>query len=652
MIKRVQALIFKGNKVLTIEGVNEHGRRDYFFPSGNLIQGESAEEAIKRILKQQLNIEAEITISFSKDSFGGIKTFLFDLKELAIDVEADSAGIKLLNDFYRPSAIGWSAIESSSFREAEAQCLKQLLEEAYLKGYNAPWLEDIRRTYYGSKMGRIYLDNLYSRLERYKEDALASKGKKLLALLMALGLGLLFNYFFVWQSIGISGLIFTIAIIAAGKYLIGDKGGKNKFVGYVFLTAALLLAISYSIFNNLSLRALNAIAIPLLLTAYFLVIRYEGAEKLDIAFITGIFKQVFSRAFIGASRIFSFGKELISEKSKLRKDSNTNKILLGLLISIPLLIIILMLLAEADMMFNYYLKNLGNIFGEASLGELIGRSIIISVVAIYMFGFLWSLNYNDFDVEGISIKREAWEPVTIITLISVINIAYFVFTVIQLSYLYGGGMNALPAGFTYAEYARRGFFELILVTLINLMVLTLSISLTKESNRGLGRLLRASYSILIIFTLNMLVSAAYKMNLYEGTYGYTQQRIFVQAIMLLMGIILAIVLAGIWNRKVPILKSAIIAVVLVYVGLNYINVDRVIAKENIQRYHATQKLDINYLKYLSDDAAPELLELLEENNYQLEELKAHMNKRKSQIESTDYKWFQYNYYRNQIKGRS
>ncbi len=649
MKKRVQALIFNGNRLLTIEGINENGRRDCFFPSGELQAGETADEAIKRLLKQQLNIEAEITLSFSRESYGGIKTFLFDMTNAEIALEVDLSGVKLLNSYYNASAIGWSPIETGTFRESEAQALKQLLEEAYLSGYEAPWLKDLRRTYYDSKMGRMYLENIYKKLDRYKADASAGMGIKLKAILIVLGLGLLFNYFFIFKSIGVSGVIYTIAIAASGSYLIKDKMRGNKRLGYIFLIAALLLAISYGIYNNYALRALNVIAIPLLLTAYFLVIRYEGAEMLNIAFISGALKQVSTKSFIGAPRLFRFGKELISEKSKLKKDSNANKILLGLLISIPLLIIVLMLLSEADMMFNYYLKNLGHIFGEVTLGELVGRSIIISLVSIYMFGFLWSLNYNDFNAEGFSMKREAWEPVTIITLITVINIAYLIFTIIQLSYLYGGGINPLPEGFTYAEYARRGFFELILVTLINLMVLVFSIYFTKKGNKALNKLMIGSYSILIIFTFNMLVSAAYKMKLYESAYGYTQQRIFVQAFMLLIGVVLAIVLAGIWHKRVPIFKCVVIATVIVYVGLNFINVDRLIAMGNIQRYHETKKLDINYLRSLSYDAAPEIFKLLEKEPLEFkDELEMHLSLR-GDIASRKHKWYQYNYHRVQMQ---
>ena len=63
------------------------------------------------------------------------------------------------------------------------------------------------------------------------------------------------------------------------------------------------------------------------------------------------------------------------------------------------------------------------------------------------------------------------------------DLIYILFCVIQFSYLFGGTGNNLAPGYTFAEYARKGFFELIVVTIINLSILVGSINFVKKENK-------------------------------------------------------------------------------------------------------------------------------------------------------------------------
>ena len=648
-MSKIQAIIIKGDKVLTVQGVNENGRRDNFFITGEVKEGETPETAVIRELKEQIDLEHEISLMFSKEVSTSIKTFLIDLKDKDIQLNCSVEKIKAANISFNPISLGWTPLSGGGFRDLETQYIKLLLEETYKSNYDAHWIEIIKNTYFHSKIGKVHLDNIYLRHDRRKLDEMAGKANKLTSILIALGLGLLFNYFFVWKSIGISGFIYTIAIIGGTIYGVKKEVCYKKHQGYIFLIPTLLLALSFSIFNNTVLTALNVMVIPFLIVAYLITIRYENVTTINLGFIRNILDRVFNKAFSTLPKFFTFSKEIIEDKVKTKGSTTTKNILKGLIIAIPLLVIILVLLSEADMMFNYYLRNIGNIFAGVSLSERIGRSIIITVVTLYMFSFLWSFRYNELKPSKEAKFKKFWEPVTIITLISVINIAYLIFTLIQFSYLYGGGLNTLPEGFSYAVYARRGFFELILVTLINFVVLLMSISFTKESSSRVNRIANISYSLLIIFTFNMLVSATYKMHLYEKAFGFTQLRIFVQAFMLLIGIILVIVLLGVWKSRTPVFKYAVIATLMIYVGLNYINVDRIIAKENILRYQETNNIDLRYLRTLSYDAAPEITKLLEvEDAWIREEVNLYINNKKASLKSQDYKWYQYNYNRSRL----
>jgi len=100
----------------------------------------------------------------------------------------------------------------------------------------------------------------------------------------------------------------------------------------------------------------------------------------------------------------------------------------------------------------------------------------------------------------------------------------------------------LPSDFTYAEYARRGFFELIAVTLINFSILLSCIGFARKGSKLIDRAVRILYSLLVACTLVMLFSAHFRMSLYEEAYGYTYLRMLTHAFMVFLFVLFLIAL--------------------------------------------------------------------------------------------------------------
>jgi len=223
------------------------------------------------------------------------------------------------------------------------------------------------------------------------------------------------------------------------------------------------------------------------------------------------------------------------------------------------------------------------------------------------------------------------------------NIVYLLFSIVQFSYLYGGDSSLLPSGFTYSEYARKGFFELFAVTIINFTILLSSMKFIKKDNKTISFIANILLTLLVGFTMNMLFSAHYKMSLYEQTYGFTYLRIFVHIFMLMLFLLFIIALVGIWNRKVLINKVLLITVLIMYVALNYINVDKVIAQKNIDIYYKTQKIDVLYLENLSYDATAEIIKLKNDSNIEIySEVNRYLEFTKKELSEDSY-WYEFNY---------
>jgi len=204
--------------------------------------------------------------------------------------------------------------------------------------------------------------------------------------------------------------------------------------------------------------------------------------------------------------------------------------------------------------------------------------------------------------------------------------------------------GSLPTGFTFAECARRGFFELAAVTIVNFIILISCFSFMKKENRKLSVIANSMLTLLILFTINMLWSAHSRLYLYEITYGLTYLRVFVHLFMLLLFVLCLIALVSIWYNKLPFIKTVIVVSIISYTLVNYINIDGFIAKNNINN----EKLNIEYLITLSDEVIPYLIEI--ENNAELNQkdkdlVKDNLQQRDERLNSHN-NWYEFNFSSN------
>ena len=145
-----------------------------------------------------------------------------------------------------------------------------------------------------------------------------------------------------------------------------------------------------------------------------------------------------------------------------------------------------------------------------------------------------------------------------------VNAVYILFCVIQFTYLFGGEevIRSIP-DYTYAEYARRGFSELIVVTVINLSILLIGLHFTKNDGK-LDRLVLALRCLLVLCTVIMLYSAHLRLKLYEEAYGYTYARIFAHTFIGLLFVLFMLTLYKLLAEGIPFAQS------LCYRGVAYL----------------------------------------------------------------------------------
>ena len=430
--------------------------------------------------------------------------------------------------------------------------------------------------------------------------------------ILALVAGIIFDYLFFGKAIGVSYPLF-VAVFYCVFWVASHKQVSFQIdFGWFLFIPILLLSAAFALHSNPVLLARNFVLIPLLLFVQTTRLVY-GYEWSSVRCVSRFMGRLIDHIFGNAPKVFleviSLAK--VAYRIAPEKRKTFRSIFIGLIISAPLLVIVIALLAEADTVFQNVIADIFKLLesiGSIPFAEHVG---VIGIITVLLFGYLAVVLRAE--VEGVPAPVErgtgGWDATIVATVLVTVNAVYILFCGIQFTYLFGGEevIRSIP-DYTYAEYARRGFSELIVVTVINLSILLIGLHVTKNDGK-LDRLVLVLRCLLVLCTVIILYSAHLRLKLYEEAYGYTYARIFAHTFIGLLFVLFMLTLYKFWRREFPLLKAFAIAALLAYTTLNYVNVDAMIARKNIDRYFRTGKIDLDYLQELSYDAIPELTRL-------------------------------------------
>ena len=174
-------------------------------------------------------------------------------------------------------------------------------------------------------------------------------------------------------------------------------------------------------------------------------------------------------------------------------------------------------------------------------------------------------------------------------------------SLVQLTVLFGGSRHVLEtAGLTYAEYARQGFWQLLAVSALALVVLAFAARTARyETTARTGFSCARCSESCARSSMVVVVSAVHRMWTYEQAYGFTELRVFVTTVELWLGSIFVLVaIAGVRLRPTRWLPQAVLATgVIALLSLAVLNPDRFVAERNIDRYYETGRIDVGYLRH-------------------------------------------------------
>ncbi|MEV5556822.1 DUF4153 domain-containing protein [Nonomuraea wenchangensis] len=276
-------------------------------------------------------------------------------------------------------------------------------------------------------------------------------------------------------------------------------------------------------------------------------------------------------------------------------------------ITVVLLLVFGLLFASADAVFASYAERLltAPAWAESVPARIVLFVLFAVLLAAVVLVALRPVNDPVGPERKFAVSRSVW-----LVPLTAVNLLFAVFVAVQITALFGGDTLVLrTAGLTYAEYARQGFFQLVVVSVFVLGIVAVAAGLLRTGRRERW-VLAGLLGVLCGLTMVVLASALHRMSLYTDAYGLSRLRLSVQATVWWLGAVFALVLlagaARLTGRGSGWLPRTIVLVTgLGLVAFALVNPDLRVAATQVE-VRGVANLDSDYLGDLGAEAVPAL----------------------------------------------
>lgn len=315
---------------------------------------------------------------------------------------------------------------------------------------------------------------------------------------------------------------------------------------------------------------------------------------------------LFRRGFGGMGRSARGLREAFRATGAVGKTGGA--VALGLVIAVPLLAVMIPLLMFADAAF----EGLLDLLPDFQLEELFRTAVFGIPLGWVLYARTVALHHAP-NAEEPRKARKGLNHLTVNTVLCAVALLYAVYLLSQLAYFAGGFSGILPEGYTMAQYARRGFFEMAWLCAINLAIIALSIGLVTAKGNA-PRSTRMICLFLGLVTLFLVAAASAKMFLYIGSYGLTRLRVLTEVFMLWLALTTVFVSVWLFRPKLPYMKLVMLTGLLFCAGLMWADVDTQVARYNVRAYQSgrLKTVDTRHLASLNAGAIPYIEELTDD----------------------------------------
>lgn len=405
------------------------------------------------------------------------------------------------------------------------------------------------------------------------------------------------------------GITFPLFVGGTYYYLVFCMKTLNmqlKKDALFYIICSVLLGISTFTTDSAPIQTFNFFGILLLIGSFMVHHTYEDT-KWNFAKYLGTVLYTAISAMVHVIQPFIHLSYFMKNRSK-KPDGKGKYVWYGLLITVPLLLVVLVLLSSADMVFD---RLLDKVFEFGNLVPIDFFGILFLTIFAFFAAYSYLCAVVSKDLREEMVNKRTGEPIVAITFTSVLTFVYVVFCLIQVVYLFMGGMK-IPYGRSYAEYARQGYFQLLFVCLLNLVLVLVCLGRFREH-----KVLKGILTVLSGCTYIMIASSIYRMMLYVKAYCLTFTRVLVLWSLVVLIILLTGVVISIFKPVFPLFRYCMIVVTCSYLCLSFSHQDYWITKYNLTTAHASSSfnMDYDYLHRLSVDKIPAMNAYMNEEDF-------------------------------------
>ncbi len=422
----------------------------------------------------------------------------------------------------------------------------------------------------------------------------------------ALVLGVLGDILLRAVPYGLNAALWAVAVLACAAGLLHWRERRLPAWTAVFLAASAAFGLCLAWRDSVYLKWLAA-----------------GCSLASAALAAGVvggfapalasFLEYFGALLRGTARILLGGWRALTaaDPRKWRGDALRKPwlaaLLRGLLLAIPILAVFTLLFASADRafgdlmsrMFSFDLEFLPRHVAALALSAYLAAGLLCAVVSGVARYMPDEETLRDIQTGGIEAA----------IVFGAVDALFLAFVAVQFQYFFGGsGRIESVAELTYAEYARRGFFELCAVTVLTLLLQYFFHWLSRGGTPRGKTVCRLLSVLMLLLVAVIMVSALMRMHLYVEAYGLTQLRFYSTAFMVWIGLSLAwFAVTALWGRAKRFTVGMVLSGLVFVVAFHAMNPGHIIVSWNLARIAEGKSFDARYALSLGADAVPALV---------------------------------------------
>ena len=424
--------------------------------------------------------------------------------------------------------------------------------------------------------------------------------------LAGLGLGLLGDLLLRNGTVGLNGTLWVSAVLAGLLLLSRQMGVPLAGDGRWLVVPALLLTVSYTWHDSEPLMLFSTLG---LLACMVLVMTTAREGQLREAGLADYaLHGIVAGGMAVAGPLLLLADDIKwGELPRGGSYAKVGAVIKGLIIAVPLLLIFGALLVAADAVFERIVVNAI----DFDFGDIPSHVMLTGFLGWLAAAFL----RHTLAGKPISLPQGAARPAALHLgpvetgiVLGLLNALFLAFVLVQFRYFFGGSaLVEASAGMTYAEYARRGFFELVGVTALVLPLLLLLHWLQPAENRLFRWLAGSMIALLCV----IMLSALQRMRLYQLEFGLTELRLYATLFMFWLGSLFAWFAATVLRgQRQRFAVGALVTGLALVLSLQLLSPDTFIVRTNLNRLAEGKSFDGPYAASLSADVVPLLVDAL------------------------------------------